>query len=351
MTDQTRTKVIITGASGYLGQHLLQFLLSEEDERNRHSSGLDIVALYGTLPSFAEDCRGAYPSKCQSSGVPRNELLKVVSLDLLDEGAVSKFFAEERPDVVVHLAAMSSLGVCEEDPEKAMKVNCPTYLSDSLSSNVKLIFLSTDQVYDGDMSGSGNIPNQRLYLESDLAKPVNVYGRTKLQFENYILKNRSESLTICLRSSLILGPCTNLRCRKQSFLQFVLDRLENSNPCNFFTDEWRSMVYVKDVCKFIDCLVDKCGSNSDSLASGVFNMGGPRRVSRFDLASAVGKACFPDRSNEEITTVVKAVAKSSLPVGKVKSPPDISMCSSKLQDTTQIEATDFQVFVGECNET
>ena len=99
MTDQTRTKVIITGASGYLGQHLLQFLLSEEDERNRHSSGLDIVALYGTLPSFAEDCRGAYPLKCQSSGVPRNELLKVVSLDLLDEGAVSKFFAEERPDV------------------------------------------------------------------------------------------------------------------------------------------------------------------------------------------------------------------------------------------------------------
>lgn len=320
-----RRTVLITGSSGYLGQHLLSSLVDASD------LDVDIIALYGSLNSFSSvdySCRNG-------NGCCR--IVEKAALDLSNGADVSEFISELKKkrsiDVLIHLAAISSPAACERDPTVAMAVNCPECLIDSLPSETIVVFLSTDQVYDGKSTD--------LYIETDDAVPCNVYGRSKLAFERYLMKYRPDK-SVCLRSSIILGPTTPHACRKQTFFQFVFDRLQNKCPTQFYSDEWRSVVYVKDVCKVIEWYVQnaiKQDITSSGDEMGIINMGGPQRVSRVDLAMEVARSCFPDTVNVHVNDVIRSVTRSSLPEGDTPVPPDISMSSVKLEEICGIRMT------------
>ena len=107
--------------------------------------------------------------------------------------------------------------------------------------------------------------------ESSPAEPVNLYGKAKLQFET-ALQQALPTRSISLRSSLILGPPTPGRCRKQSFLQFCDEKLGAGEKVNFFGDEVRSVVFVADIVRLLSWLI-KGGVAAGCV--GVHNMGGP----------------------------------------------------------------------------
>mmetsp|Transcript_30624 Transcript_30624/g.89659 ORF Transcript_30624/g.89659 Transcript_30624/m.89659 type:complete len:243 (-) Transcript_30624:268-996(-) len=232
---------------------------------------------------------------------------------------------EVQPDAVVHLAAISSPVGCDKDPEKAMAVNVPTALLDVLPPHAAMIFLSTDQVYDG--LGAP-------YGEESPAKPVNTYGESKLAFEKACLERRPER-SVCLRSSLILGPPTRGKCRKQSFVQFCDERLAADAPTDFFSDEWRAVVYVDDIVRTIAWFIDGGAAS----APGVYCMGGPERVTRVSVAEAVAaRRGYP-------TDRIKRVERASLPPSSTASPPDISMDSRRLAKLTGVEPTTLEQLV------
>ena len=304
----TNKNILITGASGYLGQHLISSLCTSDCKYK-------ICAAYGNLETFADDVNGSSLLLSSASSVT------LVKLDLTSKDAVLSVAKAHGPfDAVVHLAAISSPGVCEKEPDRARAVNCPTALLDALPPTTDVIFLSTDQVYDG-----RNAP----YVETDEAKPVNLYGQTKLDFERLLMK-KFPTNGVALRSSLIIGPATPFRCRKQTFLQFVHDRLQKQEETSFFTDEFRSVVYVADICLVLRHFIDNgIGSKHPEL---IYCMGGAERVSRLDFAEAVAKHCGLD------TACAKGVARSSLSnPGPVASPPDISMDTSKLEEAVGIK--------------
>ena len=280
--------VLVTGGSGYLGQHLLLFLSSRRD-----------IILHGAssgLATFEED----FASLCTCH-----------TLDLSDSAAIASLLGKVKPDVVVHAAALSSPRVCEADPAKCTQINAPSALIDNLPAHASLIFLSTDQVYDGTAAP---------YANAAAAAPVNAYGASKLAFER-MLTSRLPTRHISLRSSLIIGPPPPKRCKKGgSFLQDCAKLLSSENGADFFVNEMRSAVAVQDVVAIIVWAVNG-GVTSHP---GVYNMGGPESLSRVDIALAVAK---------HHGLPVNRVHAKPRPegTGGVKSPLDITMDSSMIQ--------------------
>ncbi len=120
--------------------------------------------------------------------------------DITDENAFDKLIADEKPDVVIHCAAMTAVDECERREDLAYKINALG------SANVagacdrhgaRLIAISTDYVFDG--------ASRRPYHEFDAADGgATVYGRSKFAGEEAV-RRRCPNHVIC-RISWLYGP-------------------------------------------------------------------------------------------------------------------------------------------------
>ena len=121
----SKQRVRITGASGYLGQFLVEALCED--------ATIELVAAYGALPSFPAE----FGAKCAC----------VERLDLAERDAAEALVKRHRPDALVHLAAVSSPAACQSDPARAFQINSPLPLLEALPDKCNVIFLSTDQAH------------------------------------------------------------------------------------------------------------------------------------------------------------------------------------------------------------
>ncbi|KAJ8900525.1 hypothetical protein K2173_025302 [Erythroxylum novogranatense] len=305
-----RRKVLVVGGTGYLGQHLLQGFSEIEDipydlAFTHHSNSVPLHPLLHAIPravAFQVDLRTG---------------------DGFD--VVSQKFGH--PHVVVNCAAISVPRACESDPDAAMSVNVPSSLVDWLLSfregNTLLIHLSTDQVYEGVKS---------FYKEEDETVPVNVYGKSKLAAEQ-LISEKCPNFAI-LRSSIIFGPQTISPVPKSLPIQWIDSVLSKGDEMNFFYDEFRCPVYVKDLVIVILSLTQRWLSEGKKMQL-LLNVGGPDRVSRVQMAEAV--ADFRGYS----PSLIKPVSASSVDRG-VSSPADISMDISKLVRTLNVVPTSYK---------
>src|SRR5580692_2692638 len=134
----------ITGANGLIGNYLVQ-----------------------TAPRFA--------SRWRVRALTREQF------DLLDFDAVRREFQKDKPQLVIHCAAISDVGEAQKNPAVARRVNVKmTQMLAELLAEIKFIFFSTDLIFDG---YRGN------YIETDVPNPLHVYGETKFAAEQIVLKN------------------------------------------------------------------------------------------------------------------------------------------------------------------
>ncbi|KAB2597645.1 methionine adenosyltransferase 2 subunit beta [Pyrus ussuriensis x Pyrus communis] len=199
------------------------------------------------------------------------------------------------PDVVVNCAALSIPRACEMVPAAAMSVNVQSSLVNWLSSfeesSSLLIHLSTDQVYEGVKS---------FYKEDDETAPVNVYGKSKVAAEQFITEKCSNFAI--LRSSIIFGPQTISPVPKSLPIQWIDGVPSKGNTSEFFHDEFRCPIYVKDVVAVILAVSKRWISQTKVL----LNVGGPDRVSRLQMAEIVADVRGYSPS------LIKSVSASSL---------------------------------------
>ncbi|XP_058082938.1 uncharacterized protein LOC131230927 isoform X2 [Magnolia sinica] len=225
VTEMSRKRVLVVGGSGYLGQHLLQ--------------------------AFAAVDQKPYDLAFTYHSSPPQTLLNAISPALsfhvdLQTGhgfdSISNTFGQ--PHIVVNCVALSIPRVCEVDPTAAMAINVPSSLLKWLSSfgdcDTLLIHLSTDQVYEGVKS---------FYKEEDEVVPVNMYGKSKLAAEQFVSSNWPNYAI--LRSSIIYGPQTISPVAKSLPIQWMDGVLSRGDKVDFFHDEFRCPVYVKDVVNVI----------------------------------------------------------------------------------------------------
>lgn len=116
-------------------------------------------------------------------------------LDITDRSAVGHWFHQNLPQAVLHCAAVSDTGACQQDPKGTALVNITgsEHLAQAcMECGAKLIFCSSDQVYAG-------APLPGPHAEKEVLTPGNVYGRQKMLAEQKCLDQLPE--TVCLRLS------------------------------------------------------------------------------------------------------------------------------------------------------
>lgn len=105
----------------------------------------------------------------------------IMSLDITNIDQVMALVRDTRPDVIINCAAHTNVDKCEEQRDLAYKINAigPRNLSIAATeTGAKLVHISTDYVFDG----HGTHPQ----MEFDPVGPVSVYGKTKLEGENFV---------------------------------------------------------------------------------------------------------------------------------------------------------------------
>lgn len=212
-------KILITGKSGFVGARM---------------------ALPGALP--------AKEILCPTHG----------EMDIGDYDSVMRYFDAHRPDAVVHSAAISDIGECEQDPEKSMRVNVMGTVNMAKACRevgAKLLFMSTDQVYTG-CGGADPIPE-----DAPLA-PTNVYAVHKLEAENRMLDILPDSCA--LRLTWMFDMPVRHQVSKGLVLNCIQALMRNE-PLRLCNNDHRGMTYVREVVENIPAMLKAPG--------GVYNYG------------------------------------------------------------------------------
>ena len=274
----SKKRVLVVGGTGYLGQHLLQGF----SEIQGHPFDLAFT-------------HHSTPPQPLVHAIPHSRAFHVNLQSGEGFEAISRSFGQ--PHVVVNCAAISVPRSCEMDPAAAMSINVPSSLVKWLlsfeESNTLLIHLSTDQVYEGVKS---------FYKEEDETVPVNVYGKSKVAAEQFISTNFSNYAI--LRSSIIIGPQAISPVPKSLPIQWIDGVLSRGDKMDFFYDEFRCPVYVKDVVAIILALTTGWIAEGKQMKL-ILNAGGPDRVSRAQIAETVADVRGYD------TSLIKPVSASS----------------------------------------
>ena len=240
-----------------------------------------------------------------------------------------------RIEMVVNCAAMSSPGACERARDVALAVNAPRGAWRATREVATMrgcevpfwVQLSTDHVYDGTRAMSD---------EGVKRAPVNAYGETKVACEDALAEDYDDGAYVILRSSIITGPRPPLRdVDRTLFLEFVASALtERDEPTSFYYDEFRCPIAAADISRVIvRDFGTKFAAPRVKPPRRVYNMGGPDRVNRVDMAKACAKYLAKGDEALERAYAAKIHPASCVEASStrgVAAPPDISMDSSAL---------------------
>ncbi len=157
-------------------------------------------------------------------------------LDVLNLNSLERNFQEIHPDVVINCAAYTKVDKAEEEQELAYNINAIGAKNVSLASykvNAKVIYFSTDYVFDGKKS----IP----YTEMDEPTPISVYGKSKLRGEQFTKEANPNHLI--LRITWLYGINGN------NFVKTIIKLAKGSKPLRVVDDQYGTPTYTLDVVK------------------------------------------------------------------------------------------------------
>ncbi len=243
-------RLLIIGGSGFLGGNLVS-LASE----------------------FAQTYFTYHCSPC-----PTNRSDVATCMDITDKAETERLVRKISPTVIIHAAALTDSGFCEEHQQAAWEINVDGVRNVAHAAEqvgARLIHTSTDMVFDGSRS---------YYSERDIPKPVHFYGKTKLMGEQ-ILQSLSSNYCIA-RIALVYGRSAN---QSKCFTEAIIEKLKLGEKVRLFVDEFRTPVYAKNVCEILLELAEK-----DDL-QGIYHLAGPERLSRFEFGVRLAASFGLDR--------------------------------------------------------
>lgn len=224
------TTILVTGASGFVGRRFVK----------RWENDYHLL-----LPSHSE-------------------------LDISSEASVSAYFQAHRPDVVLHLAALSNTGYCELHPDESFEVNVlgtQRLAENAAKCAAKFIFFSSDQIYNGNWEEGP--------LSEDMAvAPENHYGKHKLEAEQRMMQANAEA--VALRATWMYDANSPEFPPHANFVTNFARAIAERTPLRFATREYRGITWVEEVVENLP--------HTFALPGGIYNYGAENHLNTYQTA-------------------------------------------------------------------
>ncbi len=193
-------------------------------------------------------------------------------LDITSPESIDRYMQLHRPQAILHLAALSNTGYCEEHPEESLLVNVQGVANLAAAAaryDAKFVFFSSDQIYNGNTESG-------LLAEDIATAPENHYGRHKKQAEEQALLLCPD--TVALRATWMYDSPRPGMPTHNNFVLNIKKAIAEGTPLRFATREYRGITWVDEVVRNIP--------HTFALPGGVYNFGAENTLNTYDTALA-----------------------------------------------------------------
>lgn len=236
---------LIIGASGFIGRHLYEYCKKNE---------IDVQGTYFTHSDYLEWIK---------FDICTDDLKELCHRSL--KGII--------PDAVILCGANASIDSCKKNADASHMLNVlgtKRVLRQADEMGIKTVFLSSEAVFDG---------KQGMYTETDIPNPVTLYGRQKLEIEQYIVENLKDFLVF--RISRAVGSSFG---EKDIFHEFY-QKMMNQEEIICLKDQSFCLTEVDDIaCGIVKALAQN--------VNGLYHLSSNNYISRYELAKLYAKRMF-----------------------------------------------------------
>jgi dTDP-4-dehydrorhamnose reductase len=196
-------------------------------------------------------------------------------VDITKKSKITAFLSRKRPALIVHLAAKTNVDACEDDKAEDLKmikkskafidgdIHFESFdvspwegqasafavnvvgtknLSDVAKKHgIKMIYLSTDFVFDGEKDGE--------YTEEDIPMPINWYGQTKYWGEKVLADT-----DLITRTSFPFGHRSTI---KKDLIWTLVDLFLTRESVKLVSDQMITPTFIDDIIRGLDLLIEK----------------------------------------------------------------------------------------------
>jgi len=199
-------------------------------------------------------------------GTTRLPQLAYQQLDFTDPFQVHDMFEKFQPEIVIHAGAMTRVDACEEQQWLAYQTNVEGTLNLILNADEYkcfFLFVSTDFVFDGETG---------FYIETDVRKPVNFYGKTKQDAEDAVMEYGHDWSIV--RTSLVYGKPP---AGKSNILTTIKEKLINNESYNVVDDQFRTPTFVEDLARGMLAIIE-------NKKTGIYHLSGADILTPYAMA-------------------------------------------------------------------
>lgn len=233
--------ILVTGTSGFLGERTAAYL---------EKQGYRVIA-----PSHRE-------------------------MELTDMEAVRAVFWWEKPQAVIHCAAVSDVGQCQREPERSWQINVAgsqNLVRAAGELGAKYVLCSSDQVYVGSSVYGA-------HSEDEALAPGNVYGREKLEMEESCLALNPDC--VCLRLSWMYDAVRPKAAG--DFISRLVSSVREERKADYSVMALRGITNVE--------LVAQAMEKALAFPGGVYNFGSPNEQGMYDTVREIFDTLGLDQS-------------------------------------------------------
>ena len=207
-------------------------------------------------------------------------------LDITNHNKVKEYLESNNINIIINCAAYTAVDKAEDDKENANDINhlaVKNLAQISKDNNIKLIHISTDYVFDG--------KNFKPYTEDDITNPNSVYGKTKLDGENEMIKINPHN-SIIVRTSWVYSSFGN------NFVKTMLRLGKEKDELGVIFDQIGSPTYARDLAQNILDILPNI--KNDKVA--IYNYSNEGVLSWYDFAKEIMRMAKIDCSINPIET-------------------------------------------------